>query len=92
LIRHRAQATPTRYAEKADPGADLAASVARRRSQGELSYQWKFGRGARCMKYLYATQAKMAATTIRRMVLAMVKTLLLGVAELPLVRDALSHL
>jgi hypothetical protein len=81
LIRHRSFATPARYAEKADPGADLAASVARRRAQIELSYQWKFGRGARCMKYLYATQAKMAATTMRRMVLAMVKRLPLGVAE-----------
>jgi len=48
------------------------------------NYQWKFGRGAECVKYAYAAQAKMAATTMRRMVLAMVKRLLLGVAELPL--------
>jgi|JRHI01.1.fsa_nt_gi hypothetical protein len=33
------------------------------------------------MKYLYATQAKMAATTMKRMVLAMVKRLLVGVAR-----------
>jgi hypothetical protein len=35
------------------------------------------------VKYVYAAQAKTAATTMRRMVLAMVERLLLGVAELP---------
>ena len=50
----------------------------------KLSYQWKFGRGAECVKYVYAAQAKTAATTMRRMVLAMVERLQLAVAELPL--------
>jgi hypothetical protein len=45
----------------------------------EQFYQWKFGRGAECVKYAYAAQAITAATTMRRMVLAMVKRLLLGV-------------
>jgi hypothetical protein len=36
------------------------------------------------VKYAYAAQATTAATTTRRMVLAMVKRLLLGVAEFPL--------
>jgi hypothetical protein len=49
------------------------------------------------MKYLYATQAKTAATTMRRtnghLLFVMVKRLLLGVAEAPLFeRHALSHL
>jgi site-specific recombinase XerD len=87
VTRHRSLAMPARYAEKADqirtsPGG----------AQSELSYQWKFGRGARCMKYLYATQAMMAATTMKRMVL-MVGTLLLGVSKVPLFgRYARSHL
>jgi hypothetical protein len=45
----------------------------------EAAYQWKFGRGAECVKYAYAAQAKTAATTMRRMLLAMVKRLLLSV-------------
>jgi len=57
----------------------------------EAAYQWKFGRGPECVKYAYAAQATTAATTTRRMVLAMVERLLLGVAQLPLF-DAPSHL
>jgi hypothetical protein len=44
------------------------------------------------MKYRYATQAMMAATTMKRTVL-MVGRLLLGISKVPLFeRHALSHL
>jgi hypothetical protein len=42
----------------------------------EAAYQWKFGKGAECVKYAYAAQAITSVTTMRRMVLVMLKRLL----------------